>query len=85
MTFSFREIRRLNGSSYSNISQLQQYYSFSFMLYHAHNRVGRGNLELRHSVPHFQPNYEGIACWVAEVNAALHLDTRAKKWKYKFK
>ena len=31
------------------------------------------------------PNSGGIACWVAELNAALFLDTRAKKWKYKFK
>ena len=29
---------------------------FSFTLYPAHSRVGRGNLVLRHSVPHFLPN-----------------------------
>ena len=40
---------------------------------------------LRHSVPHFLPNFEGIACSVAELNAALALETRAKKSKYKFK
>ena len=27
-----------------------------------HSRVGRGNLLLRHSVPHFLPNSGGIAC-----------------------
>ena len=57
----------------------------SFTLYPAHGSVGRGNLVLRHSVPHFLPNSGGIACWVAELNAALNFDTRAKKWKYKFK
>ena len=40
---------------------------------------------LRHSVHHFQPNSGGIACWVAETNAALCLNIRAKKWKYQFK
>ena len=58
---------------------------FSFILYPAHSRVGRGNLELRHSAPHFLSNSGGIACWVAELKAALCLDTWAKKWKYKCK
>ena len=31
------------------------------------------------SIPHFSPNSGGIACRVAELNAALCLDTRAKK------
>ena len=57
----------------------------SFTLHPIHSRVGRGNLLLRHSVPHFLPNSGGIACLVAELNAALCLDTRAKKWEYKFK
>ena len=39
----------------------------------------------RYPVPHFLPNSGGIMCCVAELNAALNLDTRAKKWKYKFK
>ena len=43
----------------------------SFTLYPAHNIVGRGNLVLRHTVPHFLQNSGGIACWVAELNAAL--------------
>ena len=34
----------------------------SFMLYPAHSRVGRENVVLRHSVPHFLPNSGGIAC-----------------------
>ena len=50
----------------------------------AHSRVDRGNLVLRYSVPHFLPNSGGIACWVAELNAALNLDTREER-KYKFK
>ena len=57
----------------------------SFPLYPSHSRVGKGNLSLRHSVPHFLPNSGGIACRVAELNAALVLDTKAKKWIYKFK
>ena len=32
----------------------------SFTLYPAHSRVGRGNLVLRHTVPHFPPNFGGI-------------------------
>ena len=54
-------------------------------MYPAHSRVGIGNLVLRHSIPPFSPSSGDIACWVAELNAALILDTRAKKWKYKFK
>ena len=38
-----------------------------------------------YSVPHLPTNFGGIAGWVAELNAALCLGTRAKKWKYKFK
>ena len=48
------------------------------MLYPAHIRVGRVNIVLRHSVPHFSPNSWGIARWVAELNAALCLDARAR-------
>ena len=28
----------------------------------AHSRVGRGNIMLRHSVPHFPPSSGGVAC-----------------------
>ena len=52
----------------------------SFTLYHS--RVFRGNLVLRHYVSHYPPSSGSIACWVAELNAALCLDNRAKKWKY---
>ena len=44
----------------------------------------RENLVLRHSVHHFPPDSRGIVCGVAEFNDALCLDTRAKKWKYKY-
>ena len=67
-----------------NVKTIQSI-EISFTLYPAHSRVGRGNLVLRHSVPHFLPNSGAIACWVAELNAALNLDTRAKKYKYNFK
>ena len=56
----------------------------SITLYLTDIRKGRRNLALRHSVSHFPLNSGGIACQVAEHNAALCLDTRAKKWKYKF-
>ena len=59
--------------------------SASRYLYPAHSRIGRGNLVLRHTVSHFPLSSGGIAWWVAELNAALCLDTRAKKWKYKCK
>ena len=36
-----------------------------------HSRAGRGNLMLSHSVPHFPPISEGIACWVAELRSSL--------------
>ena len=35
-------------------------YYKSFMLYPADSRVGRGNLVLRHSTPHFLPNSGGF-------------------------
>ena len=50
----------------------------SFTLYPAYNMVGRVNLVSRHSVPHFLWNSGGMVCWVAELKAALCLDTRAK-------
>ena len=34
-----------------------------FTLYPAHSTVGRGNLVLRYSVPHFPPSSGDIACW----------------------
>ena len=50
----------------------------SFTLYPAHCSVGRENLVLRHSVPHFLPNSGDIVWWVAKLNVALNLDTRAR-------
>ena len=52
----------------------------SFTLYPSYSRV------LKHSIPHFPLSSGSIACWVAELNAALCLDTRARKRrKYKCK
>ena len=53
---------------------------FIVTAYPAHSRLDSGNIVLRHSVPHF-PSNSGIACWVAGLNAALSLDTSAKKMK----
>ena len=50
------------------------YFFFIFTLYPAPSRVSRGNLVLKHFVPHSEftpPNSEDIACCVAELNAAL--------------
>ena len=46
-------------------------------MYPAYSRVGRGNLVLRHSIPHFPTIFLGIVCWVEELNAALYLYTLA--------
>ena len=49
------------------------FYFISFSLY--------PNLVFRHFIPHFPPKSAGIACWLAELNAVLCLDTGAKKMK----
>ena len=55
------------------------YFFFSFM----HTCILQvGSRVLRHSAPHFLQNFRAIACWVAEFNATLCFDSRAKKWKY---
>ena len=52
----------------SNIEAAFQYFLLldifftSFALNPAHRRVCRGNLVVRHSVPHFPPSSGGIAC-----------------------
>ena len=48
------------------------------MLYSTHSRIGRGNLVLKPSAPHLPSKSEGIACLVAELNAALCLETKAR-------
>ena len=63
----------------------KEHFCFNFTLYPLHSKVDRANLVLRHFVPHFTPNFLDIGCWVAELNAALCVDTRAKKWKYECK
>ena len=83
--FFFQQITRSHVvfSTTRNISK-KKTNQISFALYPAHSRVGSENLVLRHSVPHSPPSSEGIACWVAELKTVLCLDTRAKKWKYKY-
>ena len=49
-----------------------------FTLYPAQFRVGRINLVLRYCAPHLPPTFWGIVRWVADLNVALCLDTRAK-------
>ena len=55
-----------------------EYKEISFTFYPAHSSVGRGNLMLKHPVPHFLPNFKG---WVLSValTPRFCLDTRAKK------
>ena len=58
-------IRLLRSYLVQGMSLLFQYIhikKISFTLYPAHSRVGRGNLVLRHSVPHCLPDSGGIAC-----------------------
>ena len=38
----------------------------NFRRYPSFNWVNKGNLEFRHSVPYFLPNFREIVCWVAE-------------------
>ena len=42
-----------------------------FTLNPAYSWVYTENLVLRHFVPHFPPNFRGIACLLAKLNAAL--------------
>ena len=42
---------------------LLHYILFSVTLYLAHSRVGRGNLELNLSLPHFPPNWRRVPPW----------------------
>ena len=69
--------RKYNRSSTGRGIKLSMWTSYLILtLYPAHSKVGKGNLVLRHSVPHVPPHSGGIACSVAELNALLCLDTR---------
>ena len=57
--------------SYEVTCELNFWINISFTLYHAYSRVGKGKVVLRHSINHFPPNFQGISCWVAELNAGL--------------
>ena len=59
-------LNRLNNAmDLVMISVIDTTIFISFTLHLAHSMVGRGNLVLRHSVPHFLPDSGGVACWVA--------------------
>ena len=64
-------------SHFVTLNQIKN--QINFTLYPAHSRVGRGNLVLKHSVPHFPPSSGGIAYWVAELNATLW-DPESHPW-----
>ena len=55
----------------------------SFTLYPMHSMVGRGNLALRHS--DFHRILEALRVKWRKSTPLFCLDTRSKKWKYKFK
>ena len=80
------EIECLNTRSpqpillYSGYSVILKEIQISFTLYPAHSRVGRRNILLRHSAPHFPPNSGSIE-WR---NSTPRFCTRVKKWN-KFK
>ena len=44
-------------------------YLLIFMLYPAYSWVARGNIVLRHSIPHGPPNFQDKAYWVTERKA----------------
>ena len=57
-------------------------FCFSFKLYFVYSNVGRGNLVLRHSVPHFLPIFCDITrlrVVESELNATFWLVIRMKK------
>ena len=68
----------------SAIVNLIFFICFRDTLYHAHSRIGRGNVVLKHSVLHFLSNYGDITGGVTKLNAALCLHTKAKKLKMNF-
>ena len=82
--FLFLSVALINGKT---VSMKYKILKIKLYLFHAVFRTqqGRQNIVLRHSVSQFPSNFGGIACCVAELHAALCLDTRAKKWKYKLK
>ena len=68
--------------SYQNNKKINQ---ISFTLYAAHSRVGRGNLILRHSIPHFSPKSGVIAHCSGGTQRRVFLRHQTKKLKYTFK
>ena len=44
-----------------------------------YNKEGKSNLVLRYSIPNASSNFRGIACCVAELNAAFCVFNRARK------
>ena len=63
-------------SCYTDESRTNSLFTISFTLFPAHSRLGRSSVKTL-----LYPN----PCWLAELNAAYCLDTRAKKSIYKFK
>ena len=68
---------KVNDLSYGN--KKTRYSVKNFTLYPAHSRVGRGNLVLSHSVPHFLPNSGGIAWQIGKFWRLSHV-TRVLEW-----
>ena len=73
---SFDKKKIFSIARYRLFITVYYFYFFSFMLYTACSWVR----VLRHSAPYFPPNAGGIASRLAELNAALCLDTSTKKW-----
>ena len=51
---------------------------FSFTLYPALSKAGRGYLVLRHSIAHALPNFQFIACLVVELIALVRVTKKRK-------
>ena len=68
LRFSSEGTRRRTQTDRNDVLQINItiniiiFFFFSVTLYWAHNRISRGNLVLRHSVPNFPLNSGGIYC-----------------------
>ena len=60
--FYFFALVSRQSAALSSVTEKEILPEFSFTLYPSLSRVGRENLMLRHSTPHFPPSSGGIAC-----------------------
>ena len=71
-----RSGKRNGPPSYNDEIRYWNICRLNFLRIFSHSRVGRGNLVLTHSIPHFSPSFRYIVYSVAELNATLCLPGR---------